>query len=337
VKNPAYVFINFNQGALMADMLDTLLKNGSSPFARTINDSFIQENTGKTFDTGIPMLNTAFSGKMNVGFQSGITVFAGPSKHFKSMYALTMLDSYFKDNPEGIGLIMDSEYGITEDYLNQFPNIAQNLHRIIHIPVTTLEEMRHELTLKVEGLYEEYKAAYKKSKNTEKPNVFILIDSIGQVASKKETLDAVDGKDKADMTRAKITKSIFRIVTSKVKMLGIPCAVVAHTYDTMDLFPKKVVSGGCVIEGTKIIMADGTLKEIQNIIVGDTVKTKDGPKEVINTWDKNTLENPFPECYEVTFEDGNTYTMSADHKLMVNGQWVKTKDFKVGMDIDTFM
>jgi hypothetical protein len=104
-------------------------------------------------------------------------------------------------------------------------------------------------------LYEKYRTDYKKApKSTEKPNVFILIDSIGQVASNKETKDAVDNSEKADMTRAKMVKSIFRILTSKVKMLGIPAAIVAHTYQTMAIYSTQVVSGGCVTKGTKILV-----------------------------------------------------------------------------------
>jgi hypothetical protein len=229
-------------------LLATLKKNTSSPFARSINNSFIQENTSLTWDTEVPMMNVAFSGKMNIGFQSGITVWAGPSRHFKTLYALTQLNAWFKNNHDpdnAVALLYDTEYGITEDYLNQFPYLQKHLNQILHIPVNTLEELRHEASKQVEMLYETYRTDYKKApKSTEKPNVFILIDSIGQVASNKETKDAVDGSEKADMTRAKMVKSIFRILTSKVKMLGIPTVVVAHTYQTMEMFSKAIVSGG---------------------------------------------------------------------------------------------
>jgi len=228
-------------------LLDTLKKNSSSPFIREISNSFIQENTSLTWDTEVPMMNVAFSGKMNTGFQSGITVWAGPSRHFKTLYALTQLNAWFKNNHDpdnAVALLYDTEYGITEDYLNQFPYLQKHLSQILHIPVNTLEELRHETAKQIEMLYEDYKVAYKKSKKTEKPNVFVLIDSIGQVASNKETKDAVDGSEKADMTRAKMVKSLFRILTSKLKMLGIPCAVVAHTYNTMEMFSKATVSGG---------------------------------------------------------------------------------------------
>jgi hypothetical protein len=229
-------------------LLENMMKNTSTPFARKMTNSFIQENTSNTWNMDVPLMNVAMSGKMDTGFQSGITIFAGPSRHYKSLYALTMLNQWFKHNEdpeEAVGIIFDTEYGITEEYLNSFPYIVKYMHRIIHMPVNTVEELRHEIAIQTEGLYDDFKTAYKKApKSTKKPNVFMLVDSIGQVASKKETIDAVEDKAAADMTRAKQIKSLFRIITSKVKMLGIPTVVVAHTYNTLEMFSRAVVSGG---------------------------------------------------------------------------------------------
>jgi hypothetical protein len=54
----------------------------------------------------------------------------------------------------------------------------------------------------------------------------------------------VSGKSVADMTRAKVLKSMFRIVTPKLKRKEIPMIAINHTYKEMSLFPKDVVSGG---------------------------------------------------------------------------------------------
>lgn len=318
----------------MADILDTLMKNSDSPFTRVLDNSFVTDNTDINFPCDIPMLNVAWSGKMDKGFQSGITVWAGPSKHFKSMYALKMLDTWFLHNPDGVCMFFDSEYGITEDYLKQFPNI--NMQRVLHTPVTTIEELRHEATKQVEQLYEIYKADYKKApKSTERPKVFILVDSIGQLASNKETEDAKDGKTTVDMTRAKAIKSFFRILTSKVKMLGIPMAVVAHTYDTLEMFSKAVVSGGCLDPKEQIIMADGSLKAIGDVKPNDMVLTEDGARCVTHVWDYETLDEGEPDTFEVEFEDGSKVIMSANHKLRVNGKWTYVMDFEEGMEVDT--
>ena len=75
-------------------------------------------------------------------------------------------------------------------------------------------------------------------------HVMIIVDSVGNLASKKEVEDALDGKSVADMTRAKQMKSLFRMITPHLTIKDIPAIVVNHTYKEIGLFPKDVVSGG---------------------------------------------------------------------------------------------
>ena len=77
-----------------------------------------------------------------------------------------------------------------------------------------------------------------------KPEPFVVVDSVGNLASKKEAQNALEENSAADMTRAKEMKSLFRIVTPHVKMKAIPMIVINHTYKEMGLYPKDVVSGG---------------------------------------------------------------------------------------------
>jgi hypothetical protein len=74
--------------------------------------------------------------------------------------------------------------------------------------------------------------------------LIIVIDSIGNVASKKEVDDALEGKTVADMTRAKAMKSMFRMVTPHLSIKDIPLVVVNHTYMEIGMFPKAIVGGG---------------------------------------------------------------------------------------------
>jgi hypothetical protein len=75
-------------------------------------------------------------------------------------------------------------------------------------------------------------------------HVIIVVDSIGNLASKKEVDDAMDGKSVADMSRAKQMKSLWRMVTPHLTMKDIPCVVVNHTYKEIGLYPKDIVGGG---------------------------------------------------------------------------------------------
>ena len=74
--------------------------------------------------------------------------------------------------------------------------------------------------------------------------VIVVIDSIGNLASKKEMEDALNEKSVADMSRAKALKGLFRMTTPYLAMKNIPLLAVNHTYMEIGLFPKAVVGGG---------------------------------------------------------------------------------------------
>jgi RecA/RadA recombinase len=79
--------------------------------------------------------------------------------------------------------------------------------------------------------------------------LIIIIDSIGNLASKKEVEDALAEKSVADMSRAKQVKSLFRMVTPHLTMKDIPMVVVNHTYMEIGMFPKQLL----VVEQVLII------------------------------------------------------------------------------------
>lgn len=98
---------------------------------------------------------------------------------------------------------------------------------------------------------------------------------------------------------------------------------------------KTIVGGGCFTAGTNVIMADGTLQQIQNIKAGDQVMTYDGAKTVLNTWNKDTLIEPEPTLYTVTFDDGLSVTCSDTHPFMVDTKWVQAQFLTSGTVVDT--
>ena len=46
--------------------------------------------------TEVPMMNVALAGSVDGGLAPGLTVLAGPSKHFKTSFALIMASAYLK-------------------------------------------------------------------------------------------------------------------------------------------------------------------------------------------------------------------------------------------------
>ena len=90
------------------------------------------------------------------------------------------------------------------------------------------------------------------------------------------------------------------------------------SHNTQEIYSKAVVSGGCLLAGTKIKLSDGTLKNIEDITLDDKVLTLDGEKEVTHIWNPDTLLNGTPECYEIEFEDGYKIVCSDKHKFLNN-------------------
>ena len=178
--------------------------------------------------TPVPMINVALSGDPDGGLSSGLTVLAGPSKHFKTSFALLMAAAYLDKYDDAVLLFYDSEFGSPQQYFKSF---GIDTSRVLHSPITNVEELKFDLISQLENI-------------ERKDRVIIIIDSIGNLASKKELEDAMNEKSVADMSRAKALKGLFRMTTPYLTMRDIPLLAVNHTYQEIGLFPKAVVSGG---------------------------------------------------------------------------------------------
>lgn len=129
-------------------------------------------------------------------------------------------------------------------------------------------------------------------------HVIVVIDSVGNLASKKEVEDALEGKSVADMTRAKQMKSLFRMVTPHLTIKDIPMIVVNHTYSEIGLFPKQIVSGGT-----------GLYYSADNIFIIGRQQEKDGSEVVgynfiINIEKSRFVREKSKIPIEVSFEGG---------------------------------
>jgi RecA/RadA recombinase len=178
--------------------------------------------------TSIPVVNVAFSGDLDGGFTPGLTMWAGPSKHFKTAFSLLMAKAYQVKYPESVVLFYDSEFGTPQNYFTSF---GIDMERVVHTPITDVEQLKFDIMQQLSNI-------------ERGERVMIVIDSIGNLASKKEVEDALDGKSVADMSRAKQIKSLFRMVTPHLTLKDIPMVVVNHTYKEIGLYPKDIVGGG---------------------------------------------------------------------------------------------
>lgn len=208
-------------------IMDKLKKNSKVKHTSVLSESkFFNEKD--MVPTNVPMMNVALSGSTEGGLTPGLTVLAGPSKHFKTSFGLIMASSYLKKYKDAVLLFYDSEFGSPQSYFEQFDI---DTDRVLHTPITNVEELKFDLIGQLEGL-------------DRKDKVVVMIDSVGNLASKKELEDAINEKSVADMSRAKALKGLFRMTTPYLAMKDIPLIAVNHTYMEIGLFPKAVVSGG---------------------------------------------------------------------------------------------
>jgi len=208
-------------------ILDKIKKNSSIKESAILAKSKFFTNKDM-IPTAVPIINVALSGKLDGGLTPGLTMWAGPSKHFKTAFSLLMAKSYMDKYEDAALLFYDSEFGTPQSYFDSF---GIDTKRVLHTPLTDIEQLKFDIMQQLTQLDRGDK-------------LIIVIDSIGNLASKKEVDDALEGKSVADMSRAKQVKSLFRMVTPHLNIKDIPMIVVNHTYKEIGMFPKDIVGGG---------------------------------------------------------------------------------------------
>ena len=83
----------------MSSLMSKLKKNSRLQYLSVLEDSqFFTEKEVTPID--VPMMNVALSGNLDGGLSSGLTVLAGPSKHFKTSFALKMASAFYNPIPK---------------------------------------------------------------------------------------------------------------------------------------------------------------------------------------------------------------------------------------------
>ena len=212
---------------IMSDLMNRLIKNSPTKHASILSESefFMDKDT---IPTDLPILNIAFSGKLDGGLVSGLTTIAGESRSFKTSLSLFCVKAYLDKYDDAICVFYDSEGGATPDYLK---SNGIDPSRVIHVPIEHIEMLKFDMVKTLKEV-------------DRKDHVIILIDSIGNTASLKELDDAENEKSVAEMQRAKSLKALFRMVTPSLIAKDVPCLCIAHTYKTMEMYAKNIISGG---------------------------------------------------------------------------------------------
>jgi len=262
-------------------LLEKLKKNSTIKETAILKESKFF-NKKDMIQTPVPILNVALSGSLTGGLTPGLTVFAGPSKHFKTAFALMLAKSYLDKYQDAVVLFYDSEFGSPQSYFDSF---GIDTERVVHTPITDVEQLKHDSMAQLANIQRG-------------DHIIIIVDSVGNLASKKEVEDALEGKSVADMSRAKQLKSLFRMVTPHLTIKDIPMIVVNHTYKEIGLYPKDVVSGGT-----------GVYYSADNIFIIGRQQEKDGTdltgyNFIINVEKSRYVKEKSKLPVEVSFDGG---------------------------------
>jgi len=267
--------------------------------------------------TGNYLLNACLSGSLFGGIPNNRSVcFAGPSGTGKTFLMLNVIR---QAQQMGYQIIFyDSETAVDIDIINKF-GIDPTKFR--YEPCNTIQEFRTSITNLVSILNEQ------KRKGLETPKVMVCLDSLGNLASQKEIEDAMSGSDKADMTRAKTIKSLFRILGTQLAECKIPFLFTNHTYSGQSFIPVVTAGGGTGPEyfaSIILFLSKAQLKEGSEK-AGIVVTAKPN---------KNRFAKPMPIKFIIHFDKGmNPYIglenyISWDNCGIEKGNIVQAKELE---------
>ena len=98
-------------------VLSKLQKNSTIKETAILSESKFF-NKKDMIPTSIPVINIALSGRLDGGLTPGLTMWAGPSKHFKTAFSLLMAKAYLEKYEDAALLFYDSEFGTPQSYFD---------------------------------------------------------------------------------------------------------------------------------------------------------------------------------------------------------------------------
>jgi RecA/RadA recombinase len=247
------------------DFLQQVIKDSKNEYASFVSDGIAAGDVESFVDTGSYIFNALVSGSLFGGIPSNkITAIAGESGTGKTFFCLSVVRNFLNSDPDAGVIYFETESAISK---NMIESRGIDSKRMIIFPVDTIEEFRTQAVRIIDKFMEQPKAE-------RKPLMFVL-DSLGMLATNKEVQDASDDKNVRDMTKAQLTKSVFRILTLKLGKANIPMLVTNHTYDVVGSYvPTKEMGGGSGLKysASTIIYLSKKKEKDGTDLVGNIIK-----------------------------------------------------------------
>ena len=285
-----------------------------SKFKKSITKSLPGISSGfhdpKTWvSTGSYVLNKLISNDFKKGIPLGkSTIFAGESGSGKSLICSGTVIKNAQD--QGIFVILiDTENALDESWLHNF-GVDTSETKLLKLNMAMVDDVAKTIS--------EFMISYKEDNQhlpeDERQKILFVIDSLGMLMTPTDVAQFQAGEMKGDMGRKpKALKALVTNVTNMFGQFDVGLLCTNHTYASQDMYnPDPKVSGGCLVAGTKIKMADNSLKTIEEVMVGDFVQTYMGTNEVVADKTTHTYTKP---CFNIVFDDGFSLACSEDHRF----------------------
>lgn len=294
-------------------------------FLNSIQDDTMADELPETgfIDTGSYTLNALVSGSLYGGFPANrVSMIHGPEASGKSFLCQSAMKVHLDKDPSAIVAFFDTEYAIDRTFFDK---------RGIDPTRVKLYQPRHLFDFKVAAtnLLNQYEKSFKEGK---RPPLMIVLDSLGNLPSKKEYDDAEEGKDIRDMSKSQAIRSMFRTLTSKLGSLNVPLLIANHSYTTVGQYIATSVAsgGGGPMYASSLVLGVGRKPNKEgDVVTGSIIKIKveksrystSGAKAEIVLDFKNGLDRysglfELAETAEIFKKDGTRYIVpSSDVKV----------------------
>jgi RecA/RadA recombinase len=248
--------------------LKTLIAASKNKYASIAADGIEGSDVTGFIDTGSYAFNALVSGSIYNGIPNNkITVLAGESATGKTFFALGIIKSFLDADKEATVIYFDSESAVTSE---MFAGRGIDLNRVAVLGADTVENFRNQ-TIQIANTYVE-------TPEKDRKPLLIVLDSLGNLSSEKEMADTAEGKNTLDMTRAKMVKAAFRVLTLKLGQAKIPLVVTNHTYSEIgSMYPRSIMGGGTGLRycgSIVVFLSKRKEKDGDNVVIGNVIHCK---------------------------------------------------------------
>jgi len=215
--------------------LKSLIKESGNELASLMSEETLS-NTTDWIDTGSLALNGVMSADIMKGIANNkIVGFAGPESTGKTFLVLSIARMAVEKGY--VVAFFDSENSTEKEML-----VKRDMDpsKFMYFPVDTVENFRNQ-TIKIINKYN----SVEESQRDKRPKLLLILDSLGNLSTRKEIGDSEADSEKKDMTRPGLIKSVFRVLSLKLAQAKVPMLVTNHVYDIIGAYvPTKEMAGG---------------------------------------------------------------------------------------------